>query len=350
MKPEWFNAPCAPINQQIFNAARARQQSLTKPEGALGELESIAVRLAAMQGKAFPSVDHASILVFAADHGIANESVSAYPQAVTAEMVRNFSRGGAAISVLAKEVGAHFQVVNLGTVDKLEKLKHVTDARLSSGTVNFMHAPAMSEIQFVQASEYARQAVERVLEQRSEIFIGGEMGIANTTSATALACALLSVDPEAITGPGTGLDHAGVKRKAIKIRQALSCHQAFLNTPANILQRLGGFEIVALTAAFVCCAQKGIPVLVDGFIASVAALAAERICPGASVWFFFGHRSAEPGHQIVLEALEVRPLLDLNMRLGEGSGAALALPVLRMACALHNNMATFYQAGVSDKS
>ncbi len=350
MNADWLNVPAAPLNDTARCAAEERQSQLTKPPGALGRLETLAIRLAAMQGVLQPRIEHVRIAVFAADHGVAAEGVSAFPQSVTVEMVRNFVRGGAAISVLAREIGATLEVMNLGTASDPGPLDGVLHQRLGPGTANFMHEAAMSEEQLVRALHIGRHSAERARLAGVQLYIGGEMGIGNTTSAAALACALLDAAPEALAGPGTGLDAAGVGRKAEVIRRALARHNGCFADPLEALRRLGGFEIAALTGGYLACAQMGLPVLVDGFIATVAALAAARRRPGAADWFFYSHASAEPGHARMLAALEARPLLDLGMRLGEGSGAAVAVPLLRLACALHNGMATFAEAGVSGKS
>jgi len=330
-------------------AARLRQETLTKPPGSLGQLEALATRLAALQGRERPGVDQVQIVVFAADHGVAAEGVSAFPQAVTAEMVKNFARGGAAISVLARTLGARLEVVNLGTVADCGDHAAVTQVRLGPGTANLAQTAAMTEAQALAALDAGRASVVRACSHGVELYIGGEMGIGNTTAAAAVSCALLGAEPEALAGPGTGLDGAGVAHKVGVIRRALLLHRDFLRDPFEVVRCVGGFEIAALSGAYISCAQKGLPVLVDGFIASAAALLASRLCPGAERWMLFAHRSAEPGHGRVLAALRAEPLLALNLRLGEGSGAAAALPLLRLACDLHNGMATFAEAGVSGK-
>ncbi|TSA20685.1 MAG: nicotinate-nucleotide--dimethylbenzimidazole phosphoribosyltransferase [Betaproteobacteria bacterium] len=329
-------------------AAVARQGQLTKPPGALGALEGVAIRLAAMQGVARPQVDRVWIAVFAGDHGVAAEGVSAFPQAVTAEMVKNFARGGAAISVAARAIGASLEVVNLGTVVDISSVPGVLHLRLGAGTANFTQTAAMTDAQCAAAMAAGCESVVRAQAAGMQLYIGGEMGIANTTSAAAVACALLQERPERLAGPGTGLDAAGVTHKAEVIARALALHQASAAVPLEILRRLGGFEIAALTGAYLACAEQGLSVLIDGFISTVAALAAERLAPGAAAWFIYAHTSAEPGHARVLAALAAQPLLGLGMRLGEASGAAVAVPLLRLACALHNEMATFAEAGVSD--
>jgi nicotinate-nucleotide--dimethylbenzimidazole phosphoribosyltransferase len=347
---QWLNVPPASPNKLAEQAAETRQSMLTKPPGALGRLERLAVRLAALQGTERPNAGNVYIAVFAADHGVAAEGISAFPQSVTAEMVRNFARGGAAISVLARELGATLEVVNLGTVNHPDALDGVKNYDLGRGTANFTVEPAMTEHQLACALHAGRHAAERAKLGDAHVFIGGEMGIGNTTAAAALACALLDAAPEELAGPGTGLDGNGVKRKADVIRRALALHQPYLSSPLDVLRRLGGFEIAALAGSYIACAQMGVPVLVDGFIASSAALAAARLRPGIEEWLLLSHASAEPGHRSILRALGATPLLDLGLRLGEGSGAAVAIPLLRMACALHNGMATFAEAGVSNKT
>jgi nicotinate-nucleotide--dimethylbenzimidazole phosphoribosyltransferase len=332
------------------DAALCRQNNLTKPAGSLGQLETIAIRLAGMQEREFPSAEKAWISVFAGDHGIAEEGVSAFPQAVTAEMVKNFASGGAAIAVLAKALEADLEIINLGTVEEVGDLPGVINNPLGRSTANFTQASAMTEEQFAAALNTGRTSVERAKAKNAEIFIGGEMGIGNTTAATALACALLDEAPEMLAGPGTGIDQDAVERKASLIKQALAFHRTRLAGPLEILRRLGGFEIAALTGAYIACAQQKVPVLVDGVISTCAALAADRILPGCRAWFLYGHASAEPMHQRLLSALKGRALIDLEMRLGEGSGAAVALPIVQLACTLHARMATFSEAGVSEKT
>ena len=347
MSIHWLQHDVAVFDENARQQAQARQKILTKPMGALGQLEDIACSLAAMQGNALPRLDNIHIAVFAADHGVAQEGVSAFPQAVTVEMVRNFSRGGAAISVLARELGATLEVINVGTVDDPGALSGVIDRRVAAGTANFCRSPAMTQAQCDEALAIGRDAVQRAQARGCQLFIGGEMGIANTTAATAVACAILDCAPQQLAGPGTGLDSAGVTHKAETIGRALTLHGVDGSDSLEVLRCLGGLEIAALVGAYCACAQDGIPVLVDGFIASVAALVAVRQHAAVAPWLWYAHRSAEPGHAAVLESLAAQPLLDLGMRLGEGSGAAVAVPLLRLALALHNDMATFEEAGVS---
>lgn len=342
-------APCAESQQ----AAHAHQQQLTKPPGSLGQLEAIAIQLAGLQGRTLPSIEQVHISIFAADHGIANAGVSAFPQAVTGEMIRNFAHGGAAIAVLAKQLNAHLQVVNLGTAFEVEAIAGVDSFIIGPGTHNFAEQAAMSEAQLAEAINVGKQSIDKIKSANGQLFIGGEMGIANTTTATALAAAILQLPVAELVGPGTGINSATQQHKQQVIEQALQLHQldqmAESNTASllNTLRCVGGFEIAALTGSYLRAAQQGIAVLVDGFIASVAALIALRLQPGIKPWMILGHQSAEPGHAKVLDALGLEPLLQLGMRLGEASGAACAVPLLQLACSLHSNMATFESASIS---
>lgn len=349
----WWRARAKGVDTACADAAAARQACLTKPPGSLGRLEPLAIRIAGLQGAPRPSLERVHIAVFAADHGVAAEGISAFPQSVTVEMLRNFARGGAAINVLARTIDARLDVVNVGTATNPGSLSRVLDRRVAPGTVNFCRAPAMDDAQLVAALAAGRDAAEGARAASAQLFIGGEMGIGNTTAASALACAVLALPADSLVGPGTGLDASGVRHKVAVVERALTRHRLALGEatidPLVALRCLGGFEIAALAGAFGRCAQLGVPVLIDGFIASVAALLATRMTPDAAAWFFYAHQSAEPGHAHVLRALDAQPLLNLGMRLGEGSGAALAVPLLRLACALHNEMATFAEAGVSEK-
>ncbi len=346
---DWWNEPCHMLDESVRAQALARQDQLTKPRGALGQLEALAVSLAAMQGSERPQVERLHVSVFAGDHGVVEEGVSAYPQSVTGQMLRNFVGGGAALSVLARRLAAPLEVIDLGTVEPLQ-LDGVSHLRLGLGTANLAREAAMSDEQLRLALAAGRDSAQRAAEDSAELFIGGEMGIGNSTSASALAAVLLPRSPLMLVGPGTGLDLAGVRHKVQVIQDAVRLHAEHCVAPLEALRRLGGFEIAALAGAYLRCAQLGIAVLVDGFICSAAALCAVRLNPACRPWLIFAHRSAEPGHLAVLEALGAVPLLDLGLRLGEGSGAALAVPLLQQACALHNEMATFVEAEISDRT
>jgi len=344
----WINNQAATFYSVYRDAALKRQAVLTKPPGSLGQLEALAVWLAERQGSETPTVEKVWISVFAADHGVMAEQVSAFPQAVTGEMIRNFAGGGAAISVLARALDARLEVMNLGVVNDPGDISGVVNAQIAEQTGNMAKESAMSEDQLTEAMQRGAQAAERAHAGHTQLYICGDMGIGNTTSAAALACAYLGLAPEKLVGPGTGLDTEGVAHKARVVQRALSVNAAQLTSAQGILQSLGGFEIAAMSAAMIRSAQFGRPVLIDGFISSVAALAATRINPSVRDWLHFSHRSAEPGHAVVLDAMQAETVLDLGMRLGEASGAAVAVPLFRMACALHNQMATFTEAGVSE--
>ncbi|WP_020683126.1 nicotinate-nucleotide--dimethylbenzimidazole phosphoribosyltransferase [Marinobacterium rhizophilum] len=355
----WLEQPIQRPSAQVEAKARAHQLQLTKPAGALGELEQLAIRLAGLQGRVDPRIEHCHISLFAADHGIAAAGVSAYPQAVTGQMVANFAAGGAAVSVLARLAGAHFDVVNLGTLQRPAPDPRVLDRWLGPGTADFTQQAAMTA---EQRDAALLAGAERLAEAKAagcDLFVAGEMGIGNTSAATALGAALLGLDPQLLAGPGTGVGTAVLAQKVTLIRQALQRHTADMPDLASgpealqehrvleLLRCLGGFEIVAMVGAYLHAGQRAVPVLVDGFISTLAALVAVRLKPDLAAWLIYGHRSAEPGHGLLLEALQARPLLSLDMRLGEGSGAALAVQIVRSACALHSDMATFAGAGVA---
>lgn len=343
----WFYEPVKKLDGDALKKAEAHQASLTKPPGSLGELENIAIKFAAWQGRVKPELDRIGICVFAADHGICAKGISAFPQAVTLQMVANFVAGGAAISVLAKALNADFSVVNMGVAHPLLTDDGVINAAVAAGTADFSETAAMSTEQCLQALNAGKK---QVVDTDWQLFIGGEMGIGNTTSATALYCALLGLSPREAAGPGTGISSQGITLKAQLINDALERHVNKGTTALQVLQTMGGFEIAALVGAYITCAQQGIPVLVDGFICTAAALIAIKLNPEVQKWMLFAHKSAEPAHSRALDYLNVRPLLDLSMRLGEGSGAAVALPIVKSALQLHNHMATFTQANVSNGS
>lgn len=349
--PEWVNVSCPVPSISHREAALERQSQLTKPAGALGRLETLAIDLAGLQFTDRPRASRVPIIVFAGDHGIAAQGVSAYPQDVTVAMMANFAAGGAAISVLAREAGARLEVVDAGSRAQFPMHGVLTD-KPRNGSRDFSQHAALDPGDLVYALETGRRAVQRALTDKPDLLILGEMGIGNTTSSAAIAAALIGVPAAAIAGTGTGLDSAGRAHKVHIIEAALARHR--LREPGvaaeNVLLTVGGLEIAALTGAILSAAQAGLPVLIDGFIVSVAALAAARLNASCRPYLIFSHRSAEQGHHVVLAELDARPLLDLDLRLGEGSGAALALPIVRLACALHNGMATFAEAAVPDRS
>ena len=343
MTDQWYRQPASPVSIESRELASERQRSLTKPPGSLGRLEEIAISFSGWQNTISPKLEQVQVTIFAGDHGIAESGVSAFPQQVTLEMIRNFSRGGAAISVLANEIGADFSVVNMGTAVPCEELPGVTNLQLAAGTENFLNGPAMSEDLCFKAMEAGKDQISKPV----DLFVGGEMGIGNTSSAAAIICALTGDEAAKWVGRGTGLEESGLTQKVLLIQQALDSCQSSLDSPFESLRYFGGLEIAALVGSYIACAQKGIPILVDGFITSAAALLAIKLNPGTSEWMLFSHQSEEKGHRSLLELMEVDPLVNLDMRLGEGSGAALAVPLLKSACRLQSEMATFEQARVS---
>ena len=350
MLPEWVYEECPDVSVVHREAAVARQAQLTKPTGALGRLEHIAVELAGLLQTEKPRAERVPIIIFAGDHGIVAQGVSAYPQEVTIAMMANFASGGAAISVLARELGSSLEVVDAGTLAQSELAGIVTD-KPRCGSRDFSVEAALEPAELAFAFECGRRAVLRAEAGQPDLLILGEMGIGNTTTSAAIASALLGVTAEEIAGSGTGVDAAGRARKVRLIDVALARHG--LTGPGvsaeRILYTVGGLEIAAICGAIIAAAQRRIPILIDGFIVSVAALAAVRLNPSCQPFLLPSHQSAEQGHRLVLRALNVQPLVSLDLRLGEGSGAAIALPLVRLACALHNDMATFAQANVPDR-
>ena len=341
---KWLTDTTQKICQANREAANRRQQQLTKPQGSLGRLEQLAIDFAGFQKTQIPELNHVVIRVFAGDHGVVEEGVSAFPQEVTAEMIRNFALGGAAVAVLARHCHADFGVVNLGTVNPIEELPNVVNLQIAKGTNNFCKGQAMSEQHYTAALLAGRDSVP----SHCQLFIGGEMGIGNTTSAAAIYCGLLGLEVEQAVGRGTGIDDTGLDRKKQAVQRGLQLHVKKNSGPEEILKCLGGFEIAALVGAYIHCAQRGIPCLVDGYITTAAALLACRINAGVRDWLLFSHCSAESAHKRVLASLDAEPLLDFGMRLGEGSGAALAVCLIQSALKLHAEMATFAEASVSE--
>lgn len=349
MGEDWIVKACPAASGEHAAAAAARQNALTKPPGSLGVVETLAIRLAGLQSAARPRADNVPIILFAGDHGITAQSVSAYPSAVTVQMLHNFAAGGAAIAVLARQLGVPLHVIDAGTL-AASQIPGVVSDKPRRGTRDFSQEPAMTADEVAFALSAGQRAIERVAAGADAVILG-EMGIGNTTAAAAVAAGLLGAPASELVGAGTGLDTQGMRHKARVIADALGRHG--LGGPhvpvLDVLQRVGGLEIAALSGAMIAAAQNRIPVLVDGFIVSVAALAAVRINPSCAPWLLYSHCSLEAGHRLVLDALSAEPILDLKLRLGEGSGAALALPILRLACALHAQMATFAEAQVSGR-
>ncbi|MDQ8935561.1 nicotinate-nucleotide--dimethylbenzimidazole phosphoribosyltransferase [Acinetobacter rudis] len=344
---QWYQQACQQPSQHSRELAEQRQSQLTKPTGSLAELEQVAIHLAALQNTSHPQLDRPWICIYAADHGVMAEKISAYPQIVTRQMLHNFMTGGACISVIAREYDAQLDVIDCGTVGEPYHVDGVLQVPVSAGTANFVETSAMTLEQCLAALEIGKSNVETAYAEKASIYIAGEMGIGNTCSASTLACLILDMEAKTLTGVGTGLNEAQLQHKVQVIERAIALHSPKLKDQGiDILCAVGGFEIAAMVGAYIRCAQIGLPILVDGFISTAAALVACQINPQVRDWMLFGHQSAERGHVLLLEKLKANPLLKLNMRLGEGSGAGAALGLIRLACRLHNEMATFAEAAV----
>lgn len=348
MTPEvaYFPDIAAP-DPDAAEAARVRQTALTKPVGALGRLEDLSVWVAACQGACPPrQFERARVVVFAGDHGVAAAGVSAYPAEVTAAMVANIAAGGAAVNVLAEVAGAGVRVADM-SVDTAEPLSAAIGAdriRRSSGNIAVEDALTPDEV--VRAIDAGRRIADEEVDSGADLLIAGDMGIGNTTPATTLIAALTDTEPVAVVGRGTGIDDAGWARKTAAIRDALYRTKRLSADPIALLRICGGADLAAMTGFLAQAAVRRTPVLLDGVVVTAAALAAERLAPGARLWWQAGHRSTEPAHTLALRHLDLEPIVDLGMRLGEGSGALVALPVLRAAVAVLASMATFEEAGI----
>ncbi|MCB0950053.1 MAG: nicotinate-nucleotide--dimethylbenzimidazole phosphoribosyltransferase [Mycobacterium sp.] len=337
----------APPDAEAANAARERHTTLTKPIGALGRLEDLSVWVAACQGSCPPNqFARARVVVFAADHGVADAGVSAYPAEVTAAMVANFEAGGAAVNVLAALAGAGVRVVDIAvdTAEPLSPAIGTHKVRRRSG--NIAVADALTPDEVVEAIEAGRQIADEEVDGGADLLIAGDMGIANTTPATTLVAALTDTEPVLAVGRGTGIDDAGWARKTAAVRDALYRTRGLSADPIALLRICGGADLAAITGFCAQAAVRRTPLLLDGVVVTAAALAAERLAPGAKQWWQAGHRSTEPAHSLALRALELDPIVELEMRLGEGTGALVALPVLRAAVGTLASMATFQEAGI----
>jgi nicotinate-nucleotide--dimethylbenzimidazole phosphoribosyltransferase len=339
-----------PRDAEAMRIAQARQDALTKPRGSLGRLEEISIQLAGMTSDPRPQVLQKVVVVMAADHGVVEEGVSAYPQAVTAQMVLNFVRGGAAICVLARHAGARLRIVDMGVAADLPPGPGLSIRKIGRGTRNLARAAAMSAEEALESVVTGITIAEEELALGADLIATGEMGIGNTTSAAAVATALLGEAPEMLAGRGTGIDDAGMQRKLDTIRRGLSVNRPDASDGLDVLCKVGGFEIGGLAGLILGTAAHRVPIVVDGFIATAAAMIAVKIAPHARDHLFASHLSSEHGHHQMLEWLGLDPLLRLNMRLGEGTGAALAMGLIEAAAKVLDEMATFEEAGVSKRS
>jgi len=344
-------AAVRPVSADARAAARDRLDRMTKPRGALGRVEDLAVALAGIAGSCPPSLPQpAGVAIFAGDHGVHAQGVTPWPQEVTAQMVANFLAGGAVVNAFARQVGASVTVIDVGVRTPLDAHPELRQRRVAAGTADMTAGPAMSRDEARRAVEVGIEVAAELVEAGHRCVITGDMGIANTTPAAALICAFTGADPAVATGRGTGIDDATLARKTEVVRRALARHTPDPADPLGVVAAVGGLEHAALAGFILGGAAAGVPVLLDGVNAGAAALVAAGLAPDAVGYCLAGHVSAEPGHTRALAALGVTPLLDLGMRLGEGTGALLALPVLAGAARALQDVATFDAAGVVDKT
>ena len=349
MKIEEIIKEIKPLDEAAMQSARARQDTLTKPRGSLGRLEELSIQLAGMKADPLPVVERKAVIVMAADHGVAREGVSAYPPEVTAQMVLNFLRGGAAINVLARQAGARVTVVDIGVAVEFEAAPGLIRRKVMCGTRNQAQGPAMTRAEAEQALQVGVDVLNEEAARGLDIVATGDMGIGNTTPSSAIAAALTGLPVAQVVGRGTGIDDQGLERKTKIIEQALSVNHPDANDAMDVLHKVGGLEIAGLAGAMIAAANRRIPVVVDGFISTAAAMIAVGLAPRVRDYLIAAHQSVEIGHQAMLRHLDLAPLLDLNLRLGEGTGAALAFHLVEASTRILREMATFGEAGVSDK-
>ena len=338
-----------PVDRSLEPDIRAHLDNLTKPVGSLGLLEDLAANYCLITGTTSPQLGKKRIVTFAGDHSVATEGVSAYPSEVTPQMVYNMLAGGAAINVLAKHVGADIQVVDIGVADPLEGASSIVRRKVKPGTDNMSRGPAMTEEEAIQAILVGVELAYSAVDEGVTLIGTGEMGIANTTPSSALYASLIPCPVVEVTGRGTGIDDTRLQHKIKVIERSLEINAAKLNDPLSTLAAVGGLEIAGICGLILGSAGRKLPVVVDGFISSAAALVAMRLSESVIDYLFFSHCSAEAGHRTFFERLGIRPILDLDLRLGEGTGAALAMHVIEGAVKIYNEMATFDSAGVSGK-
>ena len=329
--------------------ARARQDTLTKPRGSLGRLEDLSVQVAGITGQLTPPMEHKAVLVMAGDHGVAQHGVSAYPAEVTPQMVLNFLRGGAAINVLARQVGARVVVVDVGVAFDFEPAAGLLSYKVARGTQNLADGPAMTREQAIQSVEAGIRAVEHEMARGLHLVATGDMGIGNTTPSSAITAAITGRPVAAVTGRGTGLSDEQLAAKVAVIARALAVNRPDPADALDVLSKVGGFEIGGIAGVILGAAAHRLPVIIDGFISGAGALIAAGLCPRAADYMIAAHNSVEIGHRAILSHLAIEPIFDLNMRLGEGTGAALAMNVVESAVRILKEMATFASAGVSDR-
>jgi nicotinate-nucleotide--dimethylbenzimidazole phosphoribosyltransferase len=339
-------AAIRPLDRSAMGKAQARQNELTKPPGSLGRLEAISIQVAGITGRAQPCIRHKAVIVVAGDHGVVAEGVSAYPSEVTPQMVLNFLRGGAAINVLARHVGARVVIVDAGVAADLPAQPGLVTYKVAHGTANIRRGPAMTRAQAVQAIEAGIAVLEDELAQGLDIVATGDMGIGNTTPSSAIAAAVTGLPAAQVTGRGTGIDDSGLKAKVAVVEDALRTNRPDRHDGLDLLARVGGFEIGGIAGVILGAAAHRIPVVVDGFISTAGALIGALLAPQARDYMIAGHKSVEIGHQAMLTHLGLSPLVDLDLRLGEGTGAVLGISLVEAACKILAEMATFDSANV----
>jgi nicotinate-nucleotide--dimethylbenzimidazole phosphoribosyltransferase len=339
-----------PFDKTLLEQAKARHNQLTKPLGSLGVLEAIGVRLAAICGTVKPKITGKGVVVFAADHGVTEAGVSAYPKAVTEQMVLNFLRGGAAINVLSQTHHVEMMVVDVGVDAEFSEHPQLLKRKVARGTKNMLDAPAMTHGEVLQGLEVGIEAANLMIDKGINLLAAGDMGIANTTAATAIISIMTGMSVAELTGRGTGLDDVGLQRKIDVIEKAIALHQVKKEEPLELLRCVGGLEIAAMTGFYLACAARRVAIVLDGFISQAAALIADSLNPSVKDYLFASHTSQNPVHRKRLEMLGVEPLFNFSLRLGEGTGAVLAMPVMESAANILSNMATFAEAGVSEAS
>jgi nicotinate-nucleotide--dimethylbenzimidazole phosphoribosyltransferase len=338
-----------PLDAKSMAAAKARQDTLTKPTGSLGRLEELSIRIAGMQGKPLPQIKQKAVIVMAADHGVATRGTSAYPQEVTAEMVLNFLHGGAGINVISRQVGARVVIVDMGVAKKLESHPGLISRRIADGTQDMSKGPAMTVAQATRSVEAGIEIVTTEIKKGLDIVATGDMGIGNTTASAAICAVMTGKTAAEVTGRGTGLDDQQLQQKIMIINEAITLNKPDFSKPLEVLAKVGGFEIGGLAGVILGAASHRVPVIIDGFISGAAALIAAGLCPQCINYMIAGHCSVEPGHKIILQHLGLKPLLDLEMRLGEGTGATLAMSFAETSVRILTEMATFAEAGVAEK-
>lgn len=342
-------ATIRPLDRSVERAAQARLDSLTKPRGSLGKLEELARRVAAIQGQVPPRLGRKMLYVFAADHGIAEEGVSAYPKEVTAQMTYNFLNGGAAINVLARHHKIDTEVVDVGVDHEFAAVPGLRHCKLRRGTANFARGPAMSRYEAIRSVELGIQLAEEAAAGRLFLLGAGDMGIGNTSSAAALLAALTGIAAADAVGRGTGIDEEALARKIAAIEKGLRVNRPDAADPLDVLAKVGGLEIGAITGVILGAAALRIPMVLDGFISGAAALLAQGFCPYIRDFLFASHLSAENGHRLMLKHLRLDPVLDLSMRLGEGAGACLLMGLIEASVKIIGEMASFESAGVKER-